>query len=118
MTKITNYKWAIFIVNLNSVKGSEQRGNRPVLVISDEDFNQAMPVVTILPLTSLKQGRKVYPNEALLSKGVARLPHDSLVLAHQIRTISKARLQKLLGCIEEPGLMEAINGALRIHLNL
>jgi len=106
MTKITNYKWAIFIANLNPVKGSEQRGNRPVLVISDEDFNQLMP------------GRKVYPNEALLSKGVARLPNDSLVLAHQVRTISKARLQKLLGCIKETELMEAINNALRIHFNL
>jgi len=51
MTKIKKYNWAIFIANLNPVKGSEQRGNRPVLVISDEDFNQTMPVVTILPLT-------------------------------------------------------------------
>ncbi len=118
MTKTINYKGAIFIANLNPVKGSEQRGSRPVLVISDEDFNQTMPVVTILPLTSLKQGRKVYPNETLLSKGVARLPHDSLVLAHQVRTISKARLQKLLGCIKETELMEAINNALRIHFNL
>lgn len=116
--KIANYKWAIFIANLNPVKGSEQRGNRPVLVISDEDFNQTMPVVTILPLTSLKQGRKVYPNEALLSKGVALLPHDSLVLAHQVRTISKARLQKRMGGIKETELMDAINNALRIHLNL
>jgi len=56
--KIKNYKWRIFIANLNPVKGSEQRGNRPVLVISDEDFNQVMPVITILPITSLKQGRK------------------------------------------------------------
>ena len=118
MKKITNYKWAIFIANLNPVKGSEQRGDRPVLVISDEDFNQTMPVVTILPLTSLKQGRKVYPNEALLSKGIARLPRDSLVLAHQVRTISKTRLRKLLGSLKETELMDAINNALRIHLNL
>lgn len=118
MMKITDYKWRIFIANLNPVKGSEQRGNRPVLAISDEDFNQVMPVVTILPITSLKQGRKVYPNEVLLPKGVAGLPHDSLVLAHQIRTISKGRLQKVLGCVKEAELMEAINNALRIHLNL
>ena len=40
----------------NQVKASEQRGNGTVLVISDEDFNQTMPVVTILLLTSLKKG--------------------------------------------------------------
>ncbi|MGH9339941.1 MAG: type II toxin-antitoxin system PemK/MazF family toxin [Acidobacteriota bacterium] len=43
--------------------GSEQAGTRPVLVISDQDFNQLMPVITVLPLTSRKPGRKIYPNE-------------------------------------------------------
>ena len=90
--EIENYKGRIFIANLKPVKGSEQRGNRPVLAIRDEDFNQVMPVITGLPITSLKQGRTVYPNEVFLPQGVAGLPHDSLVLAHQIRTISKGRL--------------------------
>lgn len=116
--EIENYKWRIFIANLNPVKGSEQRGNRPVLAISDEDFNQVMPVITVLPITSLKQGRTVYPNEVFLPQGVAGLPHASLVLAHQIRTISKGRLQKQLGRIKEMEFIEAINNALRIHLNL
>jgi len=114
----THYKWTIFFADLNPVKGSEQRGRRPVLVISDEVFNRAMPIVTILPITSLKKGRKVYPNEVLLSKEVARLPHDSILLVHQIRTISKVRLEKVLGGIKEMELMEAINCALKIHLNL
>jgi len=116
--KIKDYKWRIFIADLNPVKGSEQRGNRPVLAISDEDFNHVMPVITILPVTSLRQGRRVYPNEVLLPKGIAGLVHDSLVLTHQIRTISKGRLQRALGIIEDPKLLEAINNALRIHLNL
>lgn len=113
-----NYKWRIFTANLNPVKGFEQRGNRPVLIISDETFNQVMPVITILPITSLKEGRKVYPNEVLLPKAVSGLPRDSLVLTHQIRTISKERLQSVLGGVHETKFMEAINNALRIHLNL
>jgi len=44
----TNYKWTIFFADLNPVKGSEQRGRRPVLVISDEVFNRVMPIVTFL----------------------------------------------------------------------
>ncbi len=64
-------KWNIFTANLNPIIGSEQKGIRPVLVISDDDYSILMPLLTILPITSLKPGRKVYPNEVLIEK------HDS-----------------------------------------
>lgn len=113
-----NYKWGIFFADLNPVIGSEQRGTRPVLVISDEDFNKVMPVVTVLPITSLKEGRKLYPNEALAKKESGGLLHDSIILAHQIRTISKQRLKESLGFINDSKTQDAINNALRVHLNL
>jgi mRNA interferase MazF len=113
-----NYKWGIFRVDLNPIVGSEQRGTRPVIVVSDEDFNMVMPVVTVLPVTSLKEGRKVYPNEVLLTKGFAGLSQDSIVLAHQIRTISKQRLKERIGFINRDSVREMINDALRVHLNL
>ena len=113
-----NYKWSVFMADLNPVTGSEQQVRRPVLVISDETTNTVMPVVTILPLTSLKKGRRVYPNEALLEKGVAGLESDSLVLAHQIRTISKQRLMICLGEITDVNIQIQINDAIRVHLNL
>ena len=113
-----NYKWSVFMADLNPVIGSEQQGRRPVLVISDETTNTFMPVVTILPLTSLKKGRKIYPNEALLKKGIAGLESDSIVLAHQIRTISKQRLMICLGEIPDANLQSRINDAMRVHLNL
>lgn len=113
-----NYKWAVFMADLNPVLGSEQQGKRPVLVISDETTNSIMPVVTILPLTSLKKGRRIYPNEVLLKQGVAGLTADSIVLAHQIRTISKQRLAERLGDIDHAGLQTMIEDALRVHLNL
>ena len=106
------------MADLNPVIGSEQHGRRPVLVISDETTNSVMPVVTILPLTSLKKGRRVYPNEVLLKNGVAGLGADSIVLAHQIRTIAKQRLITCLGEILDGNLRSRINEALRVHLNL
>lgn len=112
------YKWRIFKANLNPVMGLEQKGTRPVIAISDENFNRVMPVVTVLPLTSLKKGRRVYPNEVLLKKEVFGLPNDSIVLAHQIRTISKQRLHDQVGAIENFNTQEAINKALKVHLNL
>ena len=114
-------KWKIFTANLNPIVGAEQKGVRPVLVISDDDYSIAMPLVTILPITSLKPGRKVYPNEVLIGKQDSNktgLTNDSLVLAHQIRTISKKRLLNPIGSIEDIDIQEIINDALRIHLNL
>ncbi|MEW6410597.1 MAG: type II toxin-antitoxin system PemK/MazF family toxin [Nitrospirota bacterium] len=113
-----SYKWGIFIADLNPVQGSEQRGKRPVIVVSDENFNKFMPVVTVLPITSLKEGRKVYPNEVMLKQGMGSIPQDSIILAHQIRTISKQRLKDLIGAIDDYKTKEAINDALRVHLNL
>lgn len=112
------YRMGIFLADLNPVIGSEQKGKRPVLVVSDEDFNQFMPVATILPVTSLKKGRRVYPNEVLITKGIAGITADSLILAHQIRTISKDRLTQFLGEVKDPELQRAIGQAMRIHLNL
>ncbi len=113
-----NYRMGIFLADLNPVLGSEQKGKRPVLVVSDEVFNSVMPVVTILPITSLKKGRRIYPNEVLLPKGIGGLSTDSIILAHQIRTISKQRLGKLLGNVNDNLTQESIAQAMRVHLNL
>ena len=112
------WKWSIYLANLNPIVDSEQGGTRPVLVVSDETYNKVMPVVTILPLTSLKEGRRVYPNETLLHEGTGNISMDSIVLAHQIRTISKQRLGNAVGKIDNPRVQASITSALRIHLNL
>ncbi len=113
-----NWKWEIFNADLNPTIGSEQQGIHPVLVISDENYNRLMPVVSILPITSLKKGRVIYPNEVLLLAGKANLKTDSIVLVHQIRTIAKQRLVKLIGSLSDEELQLKINDALRVHLNL
>jgi len=112
------YRWGIFKPRLGIGSSSEQQGLRPVLVISEEDFNQVMPVVTILPLTTVKPGRKVYPNEVLLAKGVGGLPRQSLVLAHQIRTIAKDRLVGLYGYLHDADIQANVQQALKVHLAL
>jgi mRNA interferase MazF len=62
------YRWSIYLVNLDPVMGSEQGKTRPVLVMSDDDINAILPIINILPITSYKQGRKIYPNEVFLEK--------------------------------------------------
>jgi mRNA-degrading endonuclease toxin of MazEF toxin-antitoxin module len=63
---ITRYQWGVFEVDLNPIIGSGQGGRRPVLVVSNEPFNQAMFVLTVLPLTSTQ--RRLYPAEVCLPK--------------------------------------------------
>ena len=109
-------QWAVIEANLDPVQGSEQRGRRPVLVVSNEEFNQAMPNVTMLPLTSTQ--RRLYPSEVLLPKGAAGQPLDSIVMAHQVRTISKARLGHQLDYLDDGPLREAIRDAIREHFDL
>lgn len=106
------------MINLNPVKGSEQAGYRPALVVSDEVFNQTLPVVTVIPITSYKKGRIIYPAEVLLLSKNSGLPKDSIAMAHQIRTISKKRLNVSYGEILDNDKKNEIRNALRIHLDL
>lgn len=112
------YQWSVFVVDLDPTVGSEQAGRRPVLVISREVANAALPVVTALPLTSHRQGRRVYPNEVLLPAGTAGLDRDSVFMAHQMRTVSKRRLGARLGTVEDQELRAAMRAAARVQLDL
>jgi mRNA interferase MazF len=102
--------------DLDPVQGSEQSGTRPVLVVSNDQFNQAIPNVTILPLTSTQ--RRLYPAEVALPQGAAGQRLDSIVMAHQIRTISQRRLGRQLGALADPALRQAVQAAIKEHLDL
>jgi len=111
-------QWSVVAVDLDPVLGSEQAGRRPVIIVSRETANAALPVVTALPLTTRKQHRRVYPNEVLLPKGAGGLTHESIAMAHQLRTLSKKRLGKTIGRIDDADIQSAIKTAMRIQLDL
>ena len=110
------FQWAVMQANLDPAIGTEQKGTRPVLIISNEDYNQTIPNVTVLPLTSTK--RRLYPSEVFLPHGKAGQPLDSIIMAHQIRTISKQRLKGLLGYLEDKKLRDEVCAAIKEHLPL
>src|ERR1700679_4173168 len=94
-------RWSIWLANLDPVIGSEQGKTRPVIVISDNQINQLLSVVNVLPITSRKQKRKIYPNETLIEQTTYGLPKESIVLCYQIRTLDKARLLSKYGDISD-----------------
>ena len=89
-------QYDIYLADLNPTVGIEQFGKRPVLIISN-DYENLLDIVTIIPITSLKKGRKIYPNELFLE---TELEKPSILLCQQIRTISKRRLVKKLTRID------------------
>lgn len=111
-------KWSIYRANLDPTIGSEQERTRPVLVISDDNVHDILPCVNVLPITSLKQGRRIYPNEVLLTASVGGLTNTSIVLCHQIRTIDKSRLDFLYGKITDRDLQAEIIEALCFQLGI
>ena len=107
---------SLFWVNLNPIKGSEQAGRRPVLVIQNDIGNELAPTVIIAPLTT-RQFSKPFPVNVHVPKGTAGLNADSTILLSQIRTIDKSRLERKIGHL--PGsFLDRVNQAIAISLGL
>ena len=113
------YQWHIFVAVLDPIRGSEQAGRRPVLVVSREQINQLLSVVNVIPLTSRKsEARVIYPNEVLLPAGTAGRGADSIALCYQIRTLDKSRLERDLGELDDTGLQLELLEAIRFQLDM
>ena len=111
-------KWDIRFCALDPTQGSEQRGTRPVLVVSNDAVNHALPVSTVLPLSSLKPGDKVYPTEVLITSEISGLPNDSVAMVQQVRTVAHSRLEKLSGRLEDSNAREQILNAIRMYFEV
>ena len=106
-------QYDIYLADLNPTIGREQFGKRPVLIISN-NYENLLDIVTIIPITSLKDGRKIYPNELLLEN---KLEKPSILLCQQIRTISKNRLIKRLTSIDNFMIQKKIVDILCLRFN-
>lgn len=49
----------VFEAALDPVKGSEQSGQRPVVVVSRDALNEFLDTVVVVPFTTLREGRSV-----------------------------------------------------------
>ncbi|TFF36923.1 type II toxin-antitoxin system PemK/MazF family toxin [Mucilaginibacter psychrotolerans] len=111
-------KWSVYRANLEPVIGSEQGKSRSVLVISEDAVNALLNVVNVIPITSRKQGRTIYPNETLIPAGTAGLPNESIALCYQIRTLDKQRLSHLYGEINSAKIQDEVIDALSFQLGI
>jgi mRNA interferase MazF len=101
----------IFWADLNPVRGKEQAGQRPILVISHDIFNERSGTVIAMAITS-KEPRAGFPLTLELIE--AGLPKRSWVKISQIRTISTERLGKKLGRADAGETEAVIEGLMDI----
>ena len=82
-------RWA----DLDPTKGREQRGQRPVLIVSQDVFNERSGTVIALALTS-QEPHAGYP--LTLESVAVGLPKRSWIKVSQIRTLATERIGKRL----------------------
>jgi mRNA interferase MazF len=97
----------VWWADLNPTRGREQAGVRPVLIISQDVFNQRSGTVIALALTSQSPPAS-FPLTLLIES--ASLPKQSWVKISQIRTLSVDRLSTKISQVSPEELATVING--------
>ena len=103
----------IFYADLDPVVGSEQGGVRPVLVVQNNVGNKHSATVVVVPISSVR--KKDLPVHIQIR--YSGVPRNSTVLAEQIRTIDRRRLQKYVGSLDRE-FMKEIDRILKISIGV
>ncbi|MBS3908253.1 MAG: type II toxin-antitoxin system PemK/MazF family toxin [Actinobacteria bacterium] len=96
-------RWA----DLNPVRGREQAGLRPVLILSNDVFNERSGTVIAVAITSQPQ-KAGFPLTLELVAG--NLPKQSRAKISQVRTLSIERIGKLMGRASQEEMAQVIDG--------
>ena len=100
----------IYLANLSPIKGREQGGKRPVVIVSGDTMNKHFGLVIACPISSKI---KNFASCVQLKKNrLNGLKQDSEIITFQLRTVSKTRLSNKIGKITERELQKVLAGLL------
>src|ERR1700683_2621776 len=97
----------IYWADLDPVRGREQAGLRPGLVLGNDLFNRRAGTVIAMAITSQPQGAG-FPLTLALPPGCQ--PRASWVKISQVRTISVERIGKRAGEVDPEDLAQIVSG--------
>ena len=97
----------IYWADLNPVRGHEQAGRRPVVIISHDVFNERSGTVIAMAITSQPQ-KAGFPLTYELTSG--DLPKQSWVKMSQVRTLSVSRIGERIGQVDPEDIGRLIEG--------
>ena len=109
----------VWWADLEPRSGSEQRGRRPVVVVSHDAFNRTpgwTSVVVVPVSTSVSQARRG-PTAVALPRGAGGLKKESTALCHQVTTLDRAKLVERAGLLA-PRELDGVERGLRAALDL
>lgn len=86
------------------VEGQEQSGRRPAVIVSGNTMNKNMNLVIVCPLTSKVHNYKGHP--IIVPTAENGLKKESEILVFQVRSVSKKRLRKKLGVVDDEVINE------------
>jgi len=108
----------IYFVDLNPVKGREQSGQRPVLVVSSNRINNLPLVVTVVVGTKGANIRRDFSTNVRVSTEESGLPLETVFLCFQIRSLDANRFPKTpAGKLSEEKMAE-VSDVIRCCLDL
>ena len=110
----------IRLVEFDPARPGEANKRRPAVLVSNDDANGVAArlgrgVVTVVPVTSNVE--RIYPFQVLLPASETGLPRDSKAQAEQVRSVSVARVGRVVGRLSVE-LSAQLDDALRMHLGL
>jgi len=114
----------VYFVDLNPIRGREQAGRRPVLVVSSDAINRQPLVVTVVVGTDARNIPRDYPTNVRVTARETGLPSDTVFLCFQIRALDPSRFADphtgLTSPVGEmpPARMAEVEAALKLVLEL
>ena len=92
--------------------GSEQIGQRPVIVMSHDGFNQnsAWRSMIVVPISTSASQRKRGPTVVEIPGGSGGLPRASLAVCHQVTTLDRTKFTRRIGALPAELLREVEEG--------
>jgi mRNA interferase MazF len=105
----------VWLVDLNPMRGHEQAGKRPGLVVSVDPFNHGPAgLVVVLPITTKA---KHVPFHVEMRPPEGGLKSMSYIKCEEVRSVAKERLTRRLGAISTV-TQAAVDDRVRILLGL
>ncbi|HVS37941.1 MAG TPA: type II toxin-antitoxin system PemK/MazF family toxin [Gemmataceae bacterium] len=88
---MTVQRGEIYFVDLDPVRGREQAGVRPAVVLSVDLLIRLPLVVTVVPGTDGANVRRNFPSTVRVSPAESGLPLETVFLCFQVRAIDLSR---------------------------
>ena len=107
----------MFYADINPVRGSEQGGIRPVVVIQNNSGNLHSPTVIVAATTGQLDKSNVPTHVLLKVDDNKHLAKDTIIMLEQIRTIDRSRLGKYIGKLMNDAMRE-LDSALSVSVGL